>query len=85
MFKTITSNPLVVTQGSHICAVQQDVDSKEKIKPLRYVLIDSETLEADHFDKKEDFEQAVQLVVEQVAQNAKKKPPADSTAAELAE
>jgi hypothetical protein len=83
MFRTITSNPLVVTQGSHICAVQQDVDSKAKIKPLRYVLIDSDSLESEHFDKKEDFEQAVQLVVEQAEQNAKKK--STSSAEELAE
>lgn len=63
MFNTITVNPLLVKQGSHVCMTQ--VDAKDKSKK-RYVLFNSTDLTALTFESKDKFEAAVQAVVDGV-------------------
>lgn len=59
MFQTITANPLLIKQGSHVCITQV---AKDKSK--RYVLFNSTDLTALTFASKEAFETAVQAVVD---------------------
>jgi hypothetical protein len=61
MHQTITANPLLVKQGSHVCMTQVDASDKSK---KRYVLFNSTDLTALTFVSKEAFEAAVQSVVD---------------------
>ncbi len=60
MFQTITANPLLLKQGSHVCMTQVAKDKSGK----RYVLFNSDDLTALTFATKEAFEAAVQAVVD---------------------
>jgi hypothetical protein len=75
MFRTVTANPLLVTQGSHLCIAQEQVDEKKKVQ-RRYVIVNSETLEAKTFETKELYDAAIADIIE-AHQKPKKTSPLD--------
>jgi hypothetical protein len=64
MFRTITANPFLVTQGSHLCISQEKLDAKNKLVERRYVLMNSDTLQSQTFSSKEAFEAAISQLIE---------------------
>ena len=76
MFRTVTANPLLVTQGSHLCISQEQVAEKKKVQ-RRYVIIDSETLETQTFETKELYDAAVADIIEAHQKPKKKSSPLD--------
>ena len=77
MFRTVTANPLLVTQGSHLCISQERVNDN-KVVERRYVLIDSETLVATPYAEKLQFEAAISELIEAHQKPAKKANPLDA-------
>jgi hypothetical protein len=80
MFRTVTANPLLVTQGSHLCISQEQVDEKKKVQ-RRYVILDSETLETQTFETKELYDAAVADIIEAHQKPKKKSSPLDELGA----
>lgn len=62
MYRTVTANPLLVAQGSHVCLAQET--GKGKDRKMRYVLLNSTDLKSQTFDDKDAFVAAVDKVVQ---------------------